>query len=154
MTRYRRHVSFGDLVADRWETAQFLGFGEGSSCYDSVLVMGNVRVGCHTWIGPNVILDGRGDLEIGDYVSVSAGVHIYTHNTVAWSTSSGRLPEQRAPTRIGSGVYLGPQSVIAMGVTIGDGAVIGAMSYVDRDIPPGMRAWGQPARIIDDNTAR
>jgi hypothetical protein len=36
-----------------------------------------------------VILDGRGGLLIGDYVSISAGVQIYTHDTVEWSTSLG-----------------------------------------------------------------
>jgi acetyltransferase-like isoleucine patch superfamily enzyme len=34
-----------------------------------------------------------------------------------------------------------------MGVTIGDGAVIGAMSFVNRDVPAGARAWGTPAQM-------
>lgn len=145
--KFDRSVSFGDLVTDRWDIAEFNGFGEGSSCYDNVLILGDVKVGRHTWIGPNVVLDGRGGLEIGDYVSISAGVHVYTHDTVEWSTSMGEKPERRAPTKIGSGVYLGPQSVIQAGVTIGDRAVIGALSFVNSDVPAGMKAWGQPARV-------
>lgn len=145
--RHDRHVALGDLCTDRWETARFLGFGEGSSCYDNVLVIGPVRVGRHTWIGPNVVLDGSGGLEIGDYCSISAGVQVYTHHTVAWATSLGQAEAEHRPTRIGSGVYLGPNTVVAMGVTIGDRAVIGAMSFVDRDVPAGARAWGVPARV-------
>ena len=153
MSRHDRHVALGDLCSNRWETARFLGFGEESSCYDNVLVLGDVKVGRHTWIGPNVVLDGSGVLEIGDYCSISAGVQIYTHHTVAWATSLGRADLEHRPSRIGSGVYIGPNTVIAMGVRIGDRAVIGAMSFVDRDVPAGARAWGVPAQIITPGPA-
>jgi acetyltransferase-like isoleucine patch superfamily enzyme len=145
---FDRHVPFGDLISERSEIAAAYGFGEGTTCYDNVVILGDVTVGRHSWIGPNVVLDGRGGLQIGDYVSVSAGVQIYTHDTVAWSLSRGVAPMPLSPTKIGSGVYIGPNSVIKRGVTIGDGSVIGAMSYVDSDIPGGMRAWGVPARVI------
>ena len=133
--KFNRHVSVQDLLTDRWETAKFYGFGEGTSCYNNVLIIGDVKVGKNTWIGPNVILDGSGGLEIGDYVSISAGVQIYTHDTVAWSTSLGKEPTTRDTTKIGNGVYLGPNSIIQMGTTIGDKAVIGAMSFVNKNIP-------------------
>lgn len=105
---FNRHVPFGDLISERSENAAAYGFGEGTTCYDNVLILGDVTVGRHSWIGPNVILDGSGGLEIGDYVSISAGVQIYTHDTVAWSTSLGQRPKVVAPTRIGSGAYIGP----------------------------------------------
>lgn len=145
--RFNRHVSLGDLLTDRYETARRYGFAEGVSCYDNVLIIGDVTVDRNTWIGPNVILDGGGGLEIGEYCSISAGVQIYTHDTVKWATSLGAENSESAPVKIGSGVYVGPQVVIQKGVTIGDGAVIGAMSFVNRDIPSGARAWGVPARI-------
>jgi acetyltransferase-like isoleucine patch superfamily enzyme len=146
---FTRRVALGDLVTDRWENAQEMGFGEGTSCYDNVLILGDVSVGKNTWIGPNVILDGSGGgLVIGDYCSISAGVQIYTHNTVEWSTSLGEKPIAKAPTRIGNGVYIGPNSVIAMGITIGDKAVIGAMSLVTRDIAANAKAWGAPAKPV------
>ncbi len=144
--QHRRHVSVGDLLTDRWQTARDFGFGEGTSCYDNVLILGDVTVGRNCWIGPNVILDGSGGgLSIGDHVDISAGVHIYTHHTVRRAVSGGAEPIEYAPTRIGSRVYIGPQSVIQMGVTIGDGVIIGAMSLVNRDIPSDARAWGIPA---------
>ena len=146
--QFERFVPFGNLITDREETAQFLGFGEGTTCYENVLVLGDVKVGCHTWIGPNVILDGSGGgLEIGDYCSISSGVQIYTHHTVEWSVSMGKKEYETAPTHIGSGVYIGPQTIIQMGVTVGDKSVIGAMSLVNRNIPPNCRAWGNPAKI-------
>ena len=147
--QFNRHISTGDLIVDRWEIAREYGFGENSSCYDNTLIKGDVRVGHDTWIGPNCILDGVGGLSIGDFCSISAGVQIYTHHTVEWSTSMGKLEEERAPVSIGNGTYLGPQCVVQMGVTIGDRAVIGALSYVNSDIPADTKAWGCPARIVE-----
>lgn len=132
------------MVIDRWERARRYGFGDGSSIYDSALVIGDVTVGRNTWIGPSTVLDGSGGLIIGDYCSISAGVQIYTHNTVDWATSGGEAPISRKPTRIGSRCYIGPNTVIEMGVTIGDGCVIGAFSLVRGDVASGTRAWGVP----------
>ncbi|MGB0683725.1 MAG: acyltransferase [Magnetovibrionaceae bacterium] len=139
---FNRHVSIQDLLSDRWETAAFYGFGEGTSCYNNVLILGDVSVGRQTWIGPNVVLDGSGGLEIGNFVSVSAGVQIYTHHTVDWSQSLGESPIERQPTRIGNGVYIGPNTIIQMGVSIGDKAKIGALSFVNKDVPDGGTWYG------------
>src|SRR3954469_179483 len=78
--RFERTLPFGDYVVDRWEKARLLGFGEGSSIYDSALVIGAVEVGAHSWIGPGTVLDGSGGLRIGAYCSISAGVQIYSHD--------------------------------------------------------------------------
>jgi acetyltransferase-like isoleucine patch superfamily enzyme len=146
--RWRRSVSFGDLVADRWERAKTLGFGAGASIYDSALVLGDVTVGEQTWIGPFTILDGSGGLAIGSYCSISAGVQVYSHDTVQWALTGGQSEPERAPTRIGSRCYIGPNTIIAKGVSIGDGCVIGAGSLVLDDIPAGSKAFGAPCRVV------
>lgn len=146
--RWRRTLPFGDYFVDRWEKARALGFGEGTSIYDSSLVLGEVRVGRHTWIGPNTLLDGSGGLTIGDYCSISAGVQIYTHDTVEWALSGGKAQPERKPTAIGSCCYIGPNVVIAKGVTIGSRCVIGANSLVLHDIPDGSKAFGTPCRVV------
>ena len=143
---FDRHVSIQDLLSDRWETAKFYGFGEGTSCYNNVLILGDVKVGKNTWIGPNVILDGSGGLEIGDYVSISAGVQIYSHHTVDWSISLGTEPVKMESTKVGDGVYLGPNSIIQMGTSIGEKAVVGAMSLVNRDRPSAGKWYGHSLR--------
>jgi serine acetyltransferase len=150
LTQFKRRVSFGDLITDRWENAREYGFGEGTSCYDSVLILGDVEVGGNTWIGPNVVLDGTGGLANGDYCSISTGVQIYSNDTVRRSTTLGREPIEYARTKIGRGVYIGPNSIIAKGVTVGDFAVIGAMSFVNTDVPSKKKAWGCPAQVAGD----
>jgi acetyltransferase-like isoleucine patch superfamily enzyme len=145
---FGRRVSIGDLLNERADNAAACGFGEGSTMYDNVLVLGDVVVGKNTWIGPGCILDGSGGgLRIGAWCSISAGVQIYTHQTVNRSVSLGRLPTEYAPTWIGDGVYLGPNTIVQMGVAIGDRAVIGANSFVNRNIPAGAKAFGSPAQV-------
>lgn len=146
--RWKRTLPLGEYVVDRWEKARILGFGEGASIYDSAIVLGDVRAGRHTWIGPNVLLDGSGGLTIGDHCSISAGVQIYTHDSVRWATSGGTAAIERAPTAIGHRCYLGPNTVVAKGVSIGDGCVIGANSLVLADIPAGSKAFGTPCRVV------
>lgn len=147
--RWNRSLPFGDYIVDRWQKARELRFGEGSSIFDSALVLGDVQVGKNTWIGPFTVLDGSGGLVIGDNCSISAGVQIYTHDTVKWATSGGVAQPERAPVCIGSNCYIGPNTIVGKGVTIGVGCVIGANSLVNRDVPDGMKAWGTPVRIIN-----
>lgn len=144
---WQRSLPFGDLVADRWERARVLGFGEGASIYDSAVVLGDVRVGERTWIGPNVVLDGSGGLDIGAWCSISAGVQVYSHDSVAWAVTGGAAAIERSAVRIGSRCYIGPLVVIARGITIGDGCVVGAHSLVLDDLPAGSLAWGVPCRV-------
>ena len=68
-----RSVSFQDELFDRWERADFMGFGKGTSVYQDSLIIGDVSVGAATWIGPFTVLDGSGGLTIGDNCSISAG---------------------------------------------------------------------------------
>jgi acetyltransferase-like isoleucine patch superfamily enzyme len=147
--RFDRDLPFFELVEDRWNRARSLGFGEGASIYASAYVFGDVRVGAGTWIGPLTLLDGSGaGLTIGSHCSVSAGVQIYTHDTVRRSLSGGTADIERAPVTIGDCTYIGAQAVIAKGVTIGDHVVIGASSFVNRDVEPFTIAVGTPCRRI------
>ncbi len=146
---WNRSLPFGEGLVDRWERAALLGFGPGASIYDSAVVIGDVEVGEGTWIGPNTVLDGSGGLVIGDYCSISAGVQIYSHNTVEWAVSGGQVEPRRAPTRIANRCYIGPNTVVEAGVSIGEGCIIGAFSLVKTSIPPGRRAWGQPCHVRD-----
>jgi acetyltransferase-like isoleucine patch superfamily enzyme len=147
---YDRSLSFQDATFDRWERARRLGFGEGSSVYNSAAVYGDVRVGRQVWIGPNTLLDGSGagGLEIGDFCSVAVGAQIYTHDTVLRVLSGRQLPRTEGAVRIGSCVYIGPQAIIAAGVTIGDRCVIAANSLVNKDVLEGTVVGGSPARRL------
>jgi acetyltransferase-like isoleucine patch superfamily enzyme len=146
--KWNRDLPFSELLFDRWERAQSLGFGEGTSIYHSSYVFGDVQVGRDTWIGPLTLLDGTGGLRIGDNCSISTGVQIYTHDTVKWAVSAGRAAYEHEPVEIGNYCYIGSQSVVAKGVTVGERTVVGACSFVNQSLPPRTIAVGTPCRPI------
>jgi acetyltransferase-like isoleucine patch superfamily enzyme len=111
--------------------------------------MGDVKVACNVWIGPYTLLDGTGGgLTIGEYCSISAGVQIYTHDTVKWSLSGGKIPKIQSPVAIGNRCYIAPMSIISMGVTIGDCSVVSANSFVNKSFPDHSIIAGTPAGRI------
>jgi len=145
---WRRVLPVGDEISDRWEKARYLGFGEGTTIYDSSLVIGDVMVGKNTWIGPFTILDGSGGLEIGDNCSIASGVQIYSHETVFWALSGGTMDYTRAKTIIGNCCYIGPNSIVNKGVKISNHSLIGANSVVNIDVGDCSIARGSPCKII------
>ena len=87
-------------------------------------------------------------LTIGKGVRLAAGVKILTHDA-SWLVlqgADGVIRGHMAPTRIGSNVFVGMNSIILCGVTICDNVIIGVNSVVDRSIrEPGVYS-GVPAR--------
>ncbi len=144
----QRSLPFADVLFDRWERASVLGFGEGSSVYDSAHIFGDVKVGKNTWIGPFTILDGSGGLTIGDNCSISASVQIYSHDSVEWAVSGGKEKYEYAATSIGNHCYIAPGCIVARGVSIGDGCIVGANSFVNKSFPAGSRIAGNPSREL------
>jgi len=148
MRNWRRVLPIGDEISNRWEKARYLGFGEGTSIYDSSLVIGDVKVGKNTWIGPFTILDGSGGLEIGDNCSIATGVQIYSHETVFWALSGGKMKYTRAKTTIGDCCYIGPHTIVNMGVKIGNHCLIGTNSLVSMDLNDYSIARGAPCEVM------
>lgn len=147
--RFDRSLPFADGMFDRWERAKRLGFDEGASVYNSALVYGDVKVGDNTWIGPYTLLDGSGgEISIGAFCSISASVHIYTHDTVMWALSGGRLEKRTGSVKIGDCCYIASQCIIAPNITIGRQCVVAANSFVNRDVPDRTIVGGNPAKIL------
>lgn len=113
-----------------------------------------ITLGDDVWIGYFTLVDGSGGLEIGSKVSISSGVHIYTHDSSKYRAYD--LPKdpingthiERAPVKIGSNVQIGANSIILPGVTIGDNVIIGALSLVNKDIPSNTIAVGNPCKVL------
>ena len=93
-----------------------------------------------------VILDVV-EVTIADRTQIGPGVQILTadHPRDAATRASGL--EFGRPICIGRNVWVGGGAIILPGVTIGDNAVIGAGSVVTRDVPAGVTAFGNPARL-------
>lgn len=147
--RWNRHVPTGDLLHDRWELARELGFGEGSSIYDSALVLGAPRIGAHCWIGPFTVIDAaHAPLTVGDHTHVGSGAHLYTHHTIEQALSGGRAPVAAAETRIGACCFIAPEAIIGPGTVLGDHCFVAAGSYLEGIFPDRSSIAGNPARIV------
>lgn len=154
--QWKRTLPMGELLVNRWEKADFLNFGKGTSIYDSSIVMGQVEVGENTWIGPNTLLDGTGGpLTIGKGCDISAGVQIYTHDTVKRCLSEGKAEIDKGAVSIGNFCYIAPMSIIAEGVTIGSHCVVAAHSFVKQNFDDFAVIAGIPAvqigRVVIEN---
>jgi acetyltransferase-like isoleucine patch superfamily enzyme len=147
--KFNRHVPTSDLLYDRWDLARDYGFGEGTSVYDECLILGDVKVGRHCWVGPYTILDGmHAPLEIGDHVDIGAGTHVYTHNTIERSLTGHKAALFKKATRIGNCCFIAPMSIIAPGTTLGDHCFVSAGSYVEGSFPAYSYVAGNPARRV------
>lgn len=108
----------------------------------------NIEVGDHFFANVNlVILDGA-KVTIGDHVFIAPNVGIYTAGHPFDVEQRNEGLEYAYPISIGSNVWIGAQTCILPGVTIGDNSVIGAGSVVTKDIPPHSLAYGNPCRVI------
>lgn len=145
---YNRSLPFPDHINDRWERAERLGFGKGSNIYDSSYVIGDVTVGDNCWIGMFTVLDGSGKLTIGNNCTISASVHIYTHDNLKATLSNNEIPIEKDAVTIGNNCYIAPHSIISKGVTLGNQSVIAAHSFVNKSFPANSIVAGVPAKQI------
>lgn len=113
-----------------------------------------VKVGKGSKIAATVEIDMSAPelITIGKNVWVTRGVMLLCHQRDLSFYEIGKpvmdCPLKFAPINIKDGVHVGIGSIIMPGVTIGEGAVIGAGSVVTRDIPPYCVAVGAPAKVI------
>jgi acetyltransferase-like isoleucine patch superfamily enzyme len=119
-----------------------------ATIYDSTTVVGDVRIGDGTWIGPYCSLDGSGGLTIGHHCSISLGCHLLTHDTVSWALSGGKAPYEMSPTRVGNCCFLGSYTVVVRGLSIGDHVLVAAGAVVTRDVEDHSIVAGVPAHLI------
>lgn len=111
---------------------------------------GDISVGSNTRIGDYCSLYGQGGLSIGANVLVASGVRIVP-SAHAFEDVSVPINAQGMVgrgVRIGDDTWIGANVVVLDGVTIGQGAIVGAGSVVTRDVPDYGIVVGSPAKVI------
>lgn len=104
-----------------------------------------LTVGDYSWVGDGAVLYTLGEIHIGAHSVVSQRSYICTGSHKPESPSFDIFA---VPVRIGSECWIASDVFVAPGVSIGDGAVVGARSTVFDDLPPGMICYGNPARPV------
>ncbi len=118
-----------------------------------------IRIGSYVHIACFCSLIGKALIELGDLTTLSARVAVYSSNDdyTGAGLTNPTLPMQyrrvtEAPVQIGRHVVVGSGSVILPGVTIGEGAAVGALTLVNRSLDPFTIYAGIPARRVRDRS--
>ena len=90
-------------------------------------------------------------ITIGNNVAIANNVTIMDSDFHDIFNSKGEIINNSAPVNIGDHVWIGRESIILKGVTIGDNAIIAAGSVVTKDVPANSIVAGNPAKIIKEN---
>jgi maltose O-acetyltransferase len=106
---------------------------------------GGLTIGAHSVINERCRLDSRGELLIGENVSISSDAIILTadHDIMVPG-----FPYREHAVRIEDHVFIGTRALVLPGVTIGRGAVVGSGAVVARDVPALEIVAGVPARSV------
>lgn len=132
--------------------------------------MGEIKIGDRCFINAGTDLISRSKISIGDDVTIANGCKLYDHNShsMDWKERRNDVFQQfkdyketgdfiknknwdvvkTRPITICDKVWIGFDSTILNGVTIGEGAIIGAKSVVREDVEPWTVVVGNPAKVI------
>ena len=108
----------------------------------------HIHVGKNLFVNYNCTIIDVAKVIIGDNCQMAPNVAIYTAGHPVHPDTRNTAYEYGKEVRIGDNVWIGGNTVICPGVTIGDCCVIGAGSVVTKDIPSWTIAAGNPCRVI------
>ncbi len=114
------------------------------------------KVGKNVFIGDYVRIDLQhaNMIYIDDYVHITSGCRLLCHQrdlkNYRVGDNAALCGYRKGEIHIGKGVMVGMESTIMPGVTIGDGAIVGAGSLVVKDIPAWTVAMGVPAKVVKE----
>lgn len=105
----------------------------------------DLKLGAFVDIGSFTYINAKYGVELEDYVQIGSHCSLYSLSTI--DNKKGRILVKK-------NARIGTHSAIMPGVTIGQNSVIGAFSFVNKDIPDNALAYGVPAKIIKRRTKR
>jgi putative colanic acid biosynthesis acetyltransferase WcaF len=105
----------------------------------------NLAMGDHSCLGPYVDCYNVARIELGDYTTVSQYTYLCgaTHDY-----TKPAMPLVPKPIRIGARAWVAAGAFVGPGITVQEGAVVGARACVVRDVPAWTVVAGNPARVI------
>ena len=117
---------------------------------------GELKIGNRVHVAPFSILSAGGGLYIEDFVGIASHVHIYSHSEVPKKGKSMAGPMvdevnkgfKSEPVYLKANCFISAGAIILPGVTVGEGALIGANSVVTKNVEPWSIMIGNPAKKV------
>ncbi|SHE34689.1 Acetyltransferase (isoleucine patch superfamily) [Fodinibius roseus] len=116
------------------------------------------KIGCKVGEGVFIGADCMPDSSNSSLIEIEDGVHIAARSIILCHQRDmskyfadedyGKLPYVRQKVHLKKGCLIGTQSIVMPGVTVGEGAIVGAFSLVTKDIPDWTIAIGRPAKVV------
>jgi acetyltransferase-like isoleucine patch superfamily enzyme len=129
---------YGCTIGDESKIGTFVEIQKGAS------IGKRVKVSSHTFICEGVTIE--------DYVFIGHGVMFINDRYPRSANPDGSLQTEAdwkcVPTRIAKGASIGSNATILCGVSVGEGAIVGAGSVVTKDVPSYTVVAGNPARVL------
>jgi acetyltransferase-like isoleucine patch superfamily enzyme len=100
-----------------------------------------LKLGYKTDIGAFTYINAKNGVTIEDHVQIGSHCAIYSISTI---------DEKEGPICLRKNCRIGSHSVVMPGVTVGENSVVGAFSFVNKDIPSNAVAFGVPAKVVQD----
>ncbi len=107
-----------------------------------------ISIGPRTFVNFGAVMLDVARIRIGADVQIGPNVQLLTPTHPLDPEQRRAKWESAEPITVGDNVWLGGGVIVCPGVTIGDDTVVGAGSVVTRDLPPGVVAVGNPARVV------
>ncbi|MBU0765322.1 MAG: acyltransferase [Bacteroidetes bacterium] len=130
-------------MADRFEEWKYPELKEGKLNEYLWMVQhkDNFQLGYKTDIGAFTYINAKHGVVIEDFVQVGSHCSIYSVSTI---------DDKEGKVVLKKNCKIGSHSVIMPGITIGENSVIGAFSFINKDIPDNVTAFGVPVKIINE----
>ena len=147
-----RNVRLGTQVRAMLAARVFKSCGRGVRIFHEVeFSFGyNLTVGDGVTIHRNVLIDDRGEVALGNDVSVSDYANIYSHSHAVEDIHDVTL----ARTVIGDRARITYHATILSGVTVGPDSIVGSMGLASKEVAPGVIVGGVPAKPIGERKGR
>ena len=124
--------------------------GENTKIVGPVFNTGRLKIGSNCWIGKNLIINGNGNVTIGDNCDLAPEITFLTGGHEIGSETRRAGEGLNYDIVVGDGVWIGARSTILGNITIGKGAVITVCACVTHIIDENVLAGGVPAKRIKE----
>lgn len=122
--------------------------GEGTKIVGPIECHAKIKIGKNCWIGKNLIVNGNGELEIGDNCDIAPEVTFLTGGHKIGDAERRAGEGVSYKIKIGNGVWIGGRSTVLNNTEVGNSCMIAACSCVNKNVEDNSLVGGVPARLI------